>query len=189
MLSTDIRRAGGQRLPQPLRLVMHLPAGHPAGHQTSRERANHVNSRPLHPPWAATRIGIEYVGISRRDRPVFLPDFDASGRTRTWVLPMEGERHNHYATCLTSRRDMKKEVTWSARATTLQNDDQKKGLSGTQATTRRRCTSKRSPGTHQVRPRHTQEQIEHVRAIVQVYCSRHSTQVLPRSVDDDVRTL
>ena len=127
MLSTDIRRAGGQRLPQPLRLVMHLPAGHPAGHQTSRERANHVNSRPLHPPWAATRIGIEYVGISRRDRPVFLPDFDASGRTRTWVLPMEGERHNHYATCLTSRRRWKKkEVTWSARATTLQNDDQKK---------------------------------------------------------------
>lgn len=108
MLSTDIRRAGGQRLPQPLRLVMHLPAGHPAGHQTSRERANHVNSRPLHPPWAATRIGIEYVGISRRGRPVFLPDFDASGRTRTWVLPMEGERHNHYATCLTSRRTVKR---------------------------------------------------------------------------------
>jgi len=49
-LSTDIRRAGGPQ-PHPLRLVMHLPAGQPAGHLNLQgKRANHANSRPLTSP-------------------------------------------------------------------------------------------------------------------------------------------
>jgi len=83
-----------------------LPANRQA---TSIFKGNGRTTRipvPLHPPWATTRFGIEYVGISRRDWPVFLPDFDAVIRVRTWVLRLGGERLNHYATCLTSRRTM-----------------------------------------------------------------------------------
>jgi hypothetical protein len=39
-------------------------------------------------------------------------------------------------------------------------------------------TSKRLPETHQGLPRHTQKKSRMERAIVQVHCSRHSTQVL-----------
>jgi len=42
--------SGGPQ-PHPLRLVMHLPAGQPAGHLNLQgKRANHVNSRPLTSP-------------------------------------------------------------------------------------------------------------------------------------------
>jgi hypothetical protein len=72
------------------------------------------------------------------------------------------------------------------------NDDQKK-----QGCQERRpppvgdATPERSPDTHKVRPQHTQQarngRIN--KAMVQMYCSGHSTQVLPRSVDGNIRTL
>jgi hypothetical protein len=53
------------------------------------------------------------------------------------------------------------------------------------------ATSERSPDTHKVRPQHTQAARNNMinKAMVQMYCSGHSTQVLPRSVDGNVRTL
>jgi hypothetical protein len=75
-----------------------LPANRQA---TSIFKGNGRTTRipvPLHPPWATTRFGIEYVGISRRDWPVFLPDFDAVIRVRTWVLQLGGERLNALTT-------------------------------------------------------------------------------------------
>jgi len=81
-------RAGGPQ-PHPLRLVMHLPAGQPAGHLNLQgKRANHASPVPLHPPWATTRFGIEYVGISRRLASIFAKTSDAVIRVRTSGPPV-----------------------------------------------------------------------------------------------------
>jgi len=84
---------------------MHLPAGQPAGHLNLQgKRANHANSRPLTSPLGYNSVWNRVRGYFPQDWPVFLPDFDAVIRVRTWVLRLGGERLNHYATCLTSRR-------------------------------------------------------------------------------------
>jgi siderophore synthetase component len=85
----------------------------------------------------------------------------------------------------------KKEVTWSELATTLLTMTRKTGLSGTQATTRRRCYLRKiARHTQSAPPAHSQAARNNRtnKDMVQMYCSGHSTQVLPRSVDGNART-
>jgi len=95
----------------------HAPSCRPTGRppQSSRETGGTTRIPvPLHPPWATTRFGIEYVGISRRDWPVFLPRLRTSDPGSNLVLRLGGERLNHYATCLTSRRtNQQEEEEWA----------------------------------------------------------------------------
>jgi hypothetical protein len=62
---------------------MYLPTGQPVGHLIP-QAAGELRKFP-HLPFPKG-CGIEYVGISLRDWPVFWPDFDAVVLVRTWAL-------------------------------------------------------------------------------------------------------
>jgi len=63
----------------PLRLVMHFPAGQPAGHLNLQgKRANHVNSRPLTSPLGYNSVWNRVRWVFPVGWPVFSPDFRRS---------------------------------------------------------------------------------------------------------------